>query len=144
MKAAVKKNAYIFSFFVIFLIFIGFILFIVLFESGIIQLYKQPVSVSSFSCTPSGTVINVYKGVEQPVNLTNVILTVGKVEHSLLNSNIEIKGKAGYYSFDFPYSCVLDNEALQASVYYESYSSSSKSFNAGNNFFSSLISDTKV
>ena len=142
MKARARKNAYVLSFFVLFLIFIGFILFISLFESGIIPSHNQSISVSSFSCTPSGTIINVYKGVEQPVNITDIILTVSNVEHSLFNNSLGIMGKAGYYSFDFPYSCVLDNEALQASVYYESYSSLSKSFNAGNNFFSSLISMT--
>ena len=52
-------------------------------------------------------------------------------------------GKAGYYSFDFPYRCISDNEAIKITVYYEGYSSL-QSFNAGNNFFSSLISNTKV
>lgn len=143
MKARARKNAYVLSFFVLFLIFIGFILFISLFESGIIPSHNQSISVSSFSCTPSGTIINVYKGVEQPVNITDIILTVSNVEHSLFNNSLGIMGKAGYYSFDFPYRCISDNEAIKITVYYEGYSSL-QSFNAGNNFFSSLISNTKV
>ena len=143
MKARARKNAYIFSFFVVFLIFIGFILFVVLFESGIFPFNNQPISVSSFSCTPSGTVINIYKGVEQPVNITNITLMVNNVQHSLLISNMEIEGKAGYYSFDFPYACISGNEELQVNVYYEGYSSL-QSFNQANNLFSSLISSTKV
>lgn len=143
MKARARKNAYVLSFFVLFLIFVGFILFVVLFESGVISFHNQPISVSGFSCSPSGTVIDVYKGVEQPVNLTNIILTVNKVQHSLLFSNIEIKGEEGYYSFNFPYRCITDNEEMQLSVYYESYSSM-EYVNPGNNFFSSLISNTKV
>ncbi len=144
MKAAAKKNAYILSFFALFLVFIGFVLFLVLVESGIIPFHNQPVTVTSFSCSPSGTVVNVYKGAEQPVNLTNVILTVSNVQHSILNSNMEIKGGVGYYSLDFPYRCLSVNEALQVKVYYESYSSAIQSFNGGNNFFSSLISNTRA
>jgi hypothetical protein len=143
MKARVKKNAYILSFFILFLVFIGAILFIVFFESGIISLNSQPVKVSSLSCTFSGTTINIYKGVEQPVNLTKVILKVGSAEYVLLNSNLEINGGMGYYSFDFPYRCI-SAESVQASVYYESYSSVVQSFSSGNNFFSGLISDTRA
>ncbi len=143
MKAVARKNAYILFFFILFLIFVGFILFVVLFESGILPFNNQPIYVSSFSCTSSGTVINIYKGVEQPVNLTGIILTLSNVQHSLLNNSMEIKGKAGYYSFDFPYRCILNNEELQVSVYYESYSSL-ESFSPRKNFFNSLISNTKV
>jgi hypothetical protein len=144
MKASAKRNAYVLSFFILFLIFIGFILFLILVESGIISFRNQPVTISSFSCTPSGTVINVYKNIEQPVNLTGVILTVSGVGHSLLNSNVEIKGGVGYYSFDFSYRCISNDESMQAIVYYESYSSAVQPFNGGNNFFSGLISNTRV
>ncbi|MGC8533183.1 MAG: hypothetical protein ACP5MV_00945 [Candidatus Parvarchaeum sp.] len=144
MKAAARKNVYIFSFFLLFMIFIGFVLFLVLVESGIISFHTQSITVSGFSCTSSGTVINVYKDIEQPANITNVILTVGNVQHSLLNSNLEIRGGEGYYSFDFPYRCFSVNEELQASVYYESYSSAFQSLNTGNDFFSSLISNTRA
>lgn len=144
MKAAAKKNAYVLSFFALFLIFIGFVLFLVLVESDIISFHNQPVTVASFSCTSSGTIVNVYKGVEQPVNLTKVILTVSNVEYSLLSSNVEINGGIGYYSFDFPYRCLSADEALQVKVYYESYSSAAQSFNGVNNFFSSLISNTRA
>ena len=144
MKAAARRNAYVLSFFVFFLVFVGFILFLVLFESGIISINHQAVSISSFSCTSSGTVINVYKGVEQPVNLTKVILTVDNAEYSLLNGSLEINGKTGYYSFDFPYRCLLGDEAVKASLYYESYSSAVQSSNGGNDFFSGLISNTRA
>ena len=38
----------------------------------------------------------------------------------------------GYYSLDFPYRCLSENENLQVKVYYESYSYATQSFNGGN------------
>ncbi|MCL5107097.1 MAG: hypothetical protein M1322_03240 [Candidatus Parvarchaeota archaeon] len=143
MKAAARRSAYTLSFFVLFLIFIGFVLFLVLFESGIIILNAQSVSISSFSCSPSGTVINVYKSVQQPVNITGIVLTVGGVPYSFLTDGLQMNGGAGYYSFSVQYRCILNDEAVNAKIYYQTYSSASQSLNGGNDFFSKLISNTQ-
>ncbi len=143
MKESVKRNVYILSFFVVFLVFIGFVIFLVLFESGIINLHQQAITVSSFSCSPSGTTINLYKSVEQPVNITKVVLSISNKSYSVL-STTTINGAEGYYKIHLDYVCLLKNEAVSIKVYYQTYSYADNSINIGNNFFSSLISNTKA
>ena len=143
MKESVKRNVYILSFFVVFLVFIGFVIFLVLFESGIINLHQQAITVSSFSCSPSGTTINLYKSVEQPVNITKVVLSISNKSYSVL-STTTINGAEGYYKIHLDYMCLLKNEAVSIKVYYQTYSYADNSINIGNNFFSSLISNTKA
>lgn len=143
MKESVKRNVYILSFFVVFLVFIGFVIFLVLFESGIINLHQQAITVSSFSCSPSGTTINLYKNVEQPVNITKVVLSISNKSYSVLSATT-INGAEGYYEIHLDYVCLLKNEAVSIKVYYQTYSYADNSINIGNNFFSSLISNTKA
>ncbi len=143
MKESVKRNVYILSFFVVFLVFIGFVIFLVLFESGIINLHQQAITVSSFSCSPSGTTINLYKSVEQPVNITKVVLSISNKSYSVLSATT-INGAEGYYKIHLDYMCLLKNEAVSIKVYYQTYSYADNSINIGNNFFSSLISNTKA
>lgn len=143
MKESVKRNVYILSFFVVFLVFIGFVIFLVLFESGIINLHQQAITVSSFSCSPSGTTINLYKNVEQPVNITKVVLSISNKSYSVLSATT-INGAEGYYKIHLDYMCLLKNEAVSIKVYYQTYSYADNSINIGNNFFSSLISNTKA
>ena len=144
MKESVKRNVYILSFFVVFLIFVGFVLFLVLFESGIINLHQQAITVSSFSCSPSGTYLNLYKSVQQPVNITQVVLMVSNKPYSALSTPFTINEGVGNYQIHLNYLCLVKNEAVNAKVYYQTYSYASNSINAGNNFFSSLISNTKA
>lgn len=142
MKSTAKKGLYVLAIFSFFLIFVGFVLFLTFVESGLITFQEQPLSVAGFSCGPSGTDITLSKNVQQPVNLTGVIITAGNVSHSVLNSTYRVNSTV--YSLYFPgYRC-FSGGASDVRIYYQTYSSAPQPSQAADNFFSRLISDTKV
>ncbi|MCL4391468.1 MAG: hypothetical protein M1284_01995 [Candidatus Parvarchaeota archaeon] len=142
MKAGTLKKLSILVFFVVFLVIIGLVLFVTLLESGIISINEQPLAVSSFSCTPAGTVINIQKNVPQTINVTRAIITIGSSSYTILSGNYAIN--ADHLSLYLSYKCLDSNAVSSVRLYYQNYYLVRKPAQNSNNFFSKLISDSEA
>lgn len=130
---------YVFLLFLFFFALAAFAIFVVLVDSGSISLSNQPLSVSSFSCTPSGTAVNLYKSVGNYVNVTSLVLNVdGSVVPFSGNYVIDSR----YFTVYLPYRCLSGYSVISVNVYYSDYTSAENKQPSTGNFFSKLISQT--
>lgn len=129
----------VFSLFISFLVVLSVAIFFVLLESGIITFQSQSLSIKSFSCTPSGTVINLYKSVGNEINVTQITITTNSNTVSI-KSNYVIKGT--YSKLYLSYRC-LQPYKISIKVYYSSYAYLQNQNNQSN-IFLRIISDSRV
>jgi hypothetical protein len=131
---------YVFSLFTVFFVILASVIFVVLVESGIIPLGMQPLSVSSFSCTQSGTVVNLHKSVQNKLNVAAVAMVIGSSSVTIRTNYTLTNSTSVVY---LPYKCLSSNYVKSISVYYSDYVSVESPQNNINDFFSKLISDTR-
>ncbi|EFD92698.1 MAG: hypothetical protein BJBARM5_0551 [Candidatus Parvarchaeum acidophilus ARMAN-5] len=126
---------------VIFFVIVASIIFVVLSESGIISLTTSPLSVSSFSCSPSGTTITLHKSVPGDLNITEIDF-ISNDSSSLVYTDYTVSSE--YSIISLSYRCIPAGSVSSIKVYYLSYTSIETQQVNQNNFFSKLISETRT